>query len=208
MKDYSIGKDEARTFILRYEIDGDNMIVYYARNKKDIIPYSAENERKVLGHMKAQVRSREDRFSKTKHNIKIYGVCFIVFIGGRFLIPGSDLIAFLVSCGISSVINWPIYKKYQDYQKNRLFLEEEITLNSSVKTNPNVLSNTKLDTKEFEVAMSSKNPVFDINTIDKVSYEDLKTMLENIKRSQDMEYVYFDSNEKDIDETGKTMVLK
>lgn len=209
MKDYSFGKEEAKTFILRYEIDGDNMIVYYANNRKDVVPYNNLNEHKVLSKMKDQVYDCEKRFSKIRFEVKTWGVCLIVLLLCQAFIPGSNMIAFLISCVVSAVINLPITKKYNDYCKNRLFLKNDMTLNDHLKKNSNVLLNTKLNTKEFEATISSKDPVFDINTIDKVSYDDLKTMLENIKRSQDMGYVY-STNQEELKEEdkGKVKVLK
>lgn len=209
MKDYSFGKEEAKTFILKYEIDGDNIIVHYANNKKDVVPYNNLNEHKVLSKMRDQVYDCEKRFSKTKYNIRIYGVSLVIFLIFRYLIPGSPIISLLLSCVVSTFVNLPIYTKYNDYCKNRLFLKNDMTLNDHLKKNSNVLLNTKLNTKEFEATISSKDPVFDINTIDKVFYDDLKTMLENIKRSQDMGYVY-STNQEELKEEdkGKVKVLK
>ena len=63
MNDYTMEKEEQAYFILRYEVDQDKIRIYFAsdeRGEKYEIPYSLENEKKVLTKMKEQVTQSKD----------------------------------------------------------------------------------------------------------------------------------------------------
>ena len=55
MKDYTLNKDEKRTFILSYRIEKDDIIVKFADNKELKYPYTIELEKSILEKMKEQV---------------------------------------------------------------------------------------------------------------------------------------------------------
>ena len=65
-----------------------------------------------------------------------------------------------------------------------------IKLNNKVKESQNILSNVTNKTKRMVNTTPENKPVFNINKIDKVSLEDLKQILENIKRDEEFAFDY------------------
>ena len=66
MKDYTLDSEEAVSFILNYEIKDNQIIVNYANGEHYIIPYTNDNEEKILKKMEDQVYSAQyyDELSK------------------------------------------------------------------------------------------------------------------------------------------------
>jgi len=85
-----------------------------------------------------------------------------------------------------------------DIEKNKIFIINEIELNTNVKNNSNCLSNTTEKTKEIIAKNKEKN--ITVNTIDQIPYEDLKKILDNIRFEQELKI--------DHPEQQKTLVKK
>ncbi len=64
MKNYSLSHENSKTFILNYNIEDNQIIVNLASGEKYIIPYSVDNEKRLLERMKNQVNNSNDYKSK------------------------------------------------------------------------------------------------------------------------------------------------
>ena len=77
-----------------------------------------------------------------------------------------------------------------------MFLNNEELLNQKVKSNQNIISNTNTKIKELVASTPEDAQVFSLNTIDKIKYEDLKTIIENIKRDELFGFEYSSTEEE------------
>ncbi len=91
--------------------------------------------------------------------------------------------------------------KIRDIEKNKMFIENEEILKDNTKINQNALVNVSKKTQELVASTPEEKPIFTLNSIDKISYKDLKQILENIKREQRFGFDYSESQEE------KPMVL-
>jgi len=89
----------------------------------------------------------------------------------------------------------------KDLRKNKRFLAIKDTLNSNVRTNRNVLSNTSSKTKMMVAKTPEEKEVFNINSFNNVPYKDLIKIMDNIERS---ERFGFDYENVDIPSKPKT----
>lgn len=92
-----------------------------------------------------------------------------------------------------------------DIEKNRIFLHNETDLNRYIKSNPNVLSRTSNKTKKMIQSTPENKPIFTINSIDKMKYEELKGSIDDIKREEQFGFDY--SNAQDDKNATATWYL-
>lgn len=208
MKDYTFNNEDKKMFILSYKIKKDNIIIKLASKEKYIIPYSIENEQKILERMKEQITENVDFERKS---IKEYIVLVLITIAlglGTMLIAGKLLPGLIANPSIKTLLsNMPTFvvalitltslvftestkSILKDFRKNKLYLEKEEELNNKVKDNQNILSNVSNKTKKMVESTPEDKEVFDINKIDKISLKDLKQLLENFKRDDDFGFDY------------------
>ena len=76
----------------------------------------------------------------------------------------------------------------EDILKSELFLENELKLNYKIR-NQNVLDNSCQKVQELVKNTDLSKPVFTINTIDNISFEDLKDLIENIGKTEELENI-------------------
>lgn len=215
MKDYSLTYDGSKTFVLNYEISDNQIIVNLASGEKYTIPYTLENEKKLLERMKYQVQNSSDYVRKQEKNFSmswkwaIFELCMLLFNSISALTGASANILVSSLCagwfGIAltfRTLSMIISKKnIADVKKNRYFLENEERLNEKVRDNSNILSNTKQKTKEMVSSTPIEKEVFNINTIDQVTYSELKQIMANIERDESFGFDYSEVQEE------KPMVL-
>ena len=215
MKDYSLNYEDSKTFILNYKIEDNQIIVNLASGEEYIIPYSLENEKKLLEQMKEQVidsdvfKSKQEKRFSVAWKWAIWSGAMLVF-NAVVLATGSSSLpivngicagwfVFDTTYRVYSMIDSK--KKIKDVNKNRMFLNNEELLNEKVKSNQNILSNTNTKTKELVASTPEDAQVFSLNTMDKIKYQELKTILENIKRDEQFGFEYSSTEEE------KPMVL-
>lgn len=208
MKDYTINNEDKKMFILSYKVKKDNIIVKLASNEKYIIPYTEENEGKILDRMREQITENVDF---ERRSIKEYILLLLLtialgvgtlIISAKFLpnlithpsiktilanIPTFGAAAITAISGIFTISTAEILK---DFRKNKLYLEKEEELNDKVKENQNILSNVSNKTRKMVESTPEDKEVFDINKMNKVSLQDLKQLLENIKRDEEFDFDY------------------
>lgn len=215
MKDYSLNYEDSKTFILNYKIEHNQIIVILASGENYVIPYSLENEKNLLERMKKQVLSSSEFETKQKKRFSSawkwaiwsgFMLAFnsIVLATGNSIFPVASgicagLFGFDITCRVYSMIDSK--GKIKDIYKNKMFLNNEELLNEKVKSNQNILSNTNTKTKELVASTPEDVPVFSLNTMDKIKYQELKTILENIKRDEQFGFDYSSAQEE------KPMVL-
>jgi len=199
MKDYTLNFNELKMFILNYEIKNDEIIINYADELKSIIPYSLENEEKILKKMKEQVinavASKNKIKSKinTSYNLSILYLLLIVF---NLLILNEGISesislsviltiysSIMAIVNITSLITNSIKKK--DIDKHFEFLNHEDNINQYIKENKDILVNVNNKTKEILKPIIKEKHKVNLNDIDKVDYNDLTKIINDIKYIND-----------------------
>ena len=217
MKDYSLNLEDSKTFVLNYTIKGNEITVNLANGENYVIPYTTENEVKLLEKMKIQVLQseqfmikQEKRFSKSWKwaiwdvSILALNVFSVITFASRYnvlLTKGGGMcvswFVFDIAYRINSMIDSK--KNIKDINKNRMLLNNEERQNEKVKENYNILAHTDKKTKEIVHSIPVDQPVFTLNSIDKIKYEELKQILKNIDREEKFGFDYSsESNEKSL----------
>lgn len=208
MHDYTFGinddqkQDEARNkFILKYKIKYHNnkkkIIVYLANHKKLVFDYTKELEQGILNAMKENVYNYKEIMDKVPNKEKeqlgtmlfIFGALWIIISLISTITSGYIKDTSIMSLFFSSMLttvglkyNKNQTKRYEDFKKNMLFLENEARINQSVLENTNTLKNIISKKSHNKIVMKPDgNKGFTINSIDKMSLNELKRMIELIK---------------------------
>lgn len=208
MHDYTFGinddqkQDEARNkFILKYKIKYHNnkkkIIVYLANHKKVVFDYTKELEQGILNAMKENVYNYKEIMDKVPNKEKeqlgtmlfIFGALWIIISLISTITSGYIKDTSIMSLFFSSMLttvglkyNKNQTKRYKDFKKNMLFLENEARINQSVLENTNTLKNIISKKSHNKIVMKPDgNKGFTINSIDKMSLNELKRMIELIK---------------------------
>ena len=71
MKDYSLNFDDSKKFILSYKIENGKIIAKLASGELYTVPYSDENENKIISKMEDQARYAQTKPLKTLDKILI-----------------------------------------------------------------------------------------------------------------------------------------
>ena len=193
-----------KMFVLNYEIKNNKIIINFADGGNSIIPYTLENEKKILEKMKTQVINAKNyisKFEKKESNSILWlSICFVCMLLNILLLISklsnfpSVNISILVSYSIVFLANLGIYKysktKLDDINKNLMFLNNSEQINKMVKSNQNILSNIKSNTKNIINTSIKNNKELTLNSIDKIKYKELKKILENIKREIEFNFDY------------------
>ncbi len=205
MKDYTIDKELKKTFILNYEIKEGKIIVFLASKEKYILPDTRENELTVLKAMKKQVKHYLKR-KETMERFQMFGgkcilvgllACVGIFSFTNPIYVMASFVFFLLAqiIGIGSIIEFT--KELKDLEKNELFLEYEKQINTNEEYQSEKTRNKKQQLVEkINQAMpktietyveerlapieSPEVPLFNLNTIDKISYKELKELTDLI----------------------------
>lgn len=202
MKDYSLTYRDKVRFILNYEVKDNKIIINYATGEKKEIPYSREDEDKILDKMKMQVVESDEITKEVTSNFKSLVIPFgIVGYGSSYIMLSNiinnlgnsqisnnieRIISFLVVCLSLSVFptvkGIKYYKLLRDIDKNSLFQDKNFYMNCNMRIEDKYLEGLSKKTKEIIRSTIDGDNIFTFNTIDKMSYKDLKKVLENIER--------------------------
>lgn len=175
--------------------------------KQKEIKYSKENEMNILKTMKQQLLNKgylnaeknylEACYSDFKMNL-LRTIIFLIinsfFIGTTLPIILLILLFFYFSLTLKDLVSYFYTKRKiriieEDFLKSELFLENEIKLNNVIRYNQNVLDYSSFKIKEIVKSTKLNKPVFTINTIDNISYEELKDFVENLKTVESLEKI-------------------
>lgn len=199
MKDYYKLDDK---FILNYKVKKDNIIIKFTNGQKWIA--SKDNANLVNLIMEKQVK-KMDKGSLTKDENKIIKKTFLlvsltvigillalVFSFSNILISYMFGFASFVG-GIFICQNISKLSEINDSIKNIEFIENEELINEELKKE-DVLINSPRKVKKI-VSKRKDEPAFDINNIEKLSYDELKELLKVIENVKNLT-----SNEEIIEE--------
>lgn len=216
MKDYSLNLEDSKIFVLNYTVKDNQITVHFANGKNYVIPYTTANEVKLLKKMKTQVLQSDEFMNQQKKRLSISRIWIIFSVG--LLVPNVILLANGTSVvpiinGLSVIlltfdIGYRIYsiidskRNIKDINKNKMLLKNEEKLNEKITENHNILANTNEKIKAMAHSTPESQPVFTLNSIDKIKYEELQQILENIDREEEFDFDYFRESEE------KPLVLK
>ena len=195
MKDYELDLEKSKYFILNYEIVKNEIIINLGTGDKYPIPYTIENEKRILEQMKKQVENfNGTEFSKKQYIEMDRGIvsittililiATILFISPINMSIMTYAATMLVCVPIRTFFKIQLDKSnkiLEDLKKNKKFIFNELELDTNIKNNPNCLSNTSKKAKEIISKNKSSEQKVTINTIDQISSEDLQKILDNIK---------------------------
>ncbi len=212
MKDYTFELQDKKTFILYYEIKDNDMILHLADGNTYTVPYTKDNEKRVLSKMEMQVvhtrifkEDRRERNSKSGKRMLFY--LFMILVNILLLINGAGIFsAIAIGCfalaEICAVLTFiKSSNELNDAYKNTEFLEKKEELNEALKTNKNMLNNVKKETKDYVSSIINNNEELDINKIDEIPYDQLIIMLGNLKNAKTFNFDF------SVDEEEKPAVL-
>lgn len=196
MKDYTLDKLAQEKFIKNYKVKNDKIIINLASKEKYVIPYTKENEEKVLTKMEEQVNNARIKPIGIINKFLV-GVSYGALALALYLsIVETAILYFVVAFGLSSFFTYQLVGnqiKVKDLEKQRFFLDNRKLINDNIKKSPNMTLG--LDKKIVtQIERSDEQKIFDINLIDSYSLDDLKKLKRNILRFEEFS---FDEEDKD-----------
>lgn len=207
MKDYST-LDNYKEFILSYKIVDNKIIIKLASEYDYIIPYTKENENKIIHKMETQIMNiKLNPISSLDKLVAFFCPLVLPFAIANFINYGGWLYAIILFLIATDAIYYPIKwinynRKRKDYEKLKIFLDNKKELNDSIENNNNMLLGLSSKVKkEIELQQSNNQKPININNIDNYSLDDLKKLKENLLRIKSFN---FDENIKE----EKTYVLR
>lgn len=223
MMNYSLDLEESETFVLNYTVKDNKITVNLANDENYDVLYTPKTEKMLLKKMKTQVlqsykfmNKQEEELLKI-HKKVLYDIVIIALAIGLGLLlnissPMIDIdifnLPFVVSLVAGSFVLFSdistmedIKTKIEDVKKSMLFVINEERINNSIKANQKILSNTTSATKELVQSGSVDQSAMTINSVDKIEYEELIQILENIDNEEQFDFACSDTSGE------KTLVL-
>ena len=189
MKDYSLNYDDSKKFILSYKIENGKIVAKLASGELYTVPYSEENENKIISRMEKQARYAQPKPLKTPDKILAISQPLVLPIAiMNFVNNGGWFCGIMLAIIVEGAIYYPAKAiinaiKKRDIKKLNYFLDNKEELNESIEKSENMkLGVSKKAVKEIELQRSENKQPFNINNIDNYSLSDLKALRENIER--------------------------
>lgn len=199
MKDYTFDKISREKFIKNYKIKDNQIIINLASKEKYVIPYTKENEEKILARMEEQVNSSYIKPLGVIYKSLVAGSYIWILIGIYMYVVSVGILNIALALGTSALFNIKMFihqSKVKDLEKQKFFLEYRKMLNDNIKKSSNMtLGVDKKIVKKVE--QTEDSPTFDINSIDSYSLNDLKKLRRNILRFQEFGFDEKTNEEKD-----------
>lgn len=187
MKDYSIGKNSSKYFILNYIIIGNTIVVYYANDDVDTFEYSIDKEKEILERMKYQVISAKKFYKGLNTKLEIFLKLFIneILLFIMFIVACMSINLTLIPNIIGGIL-LPLsmiitgYKLNKcnkirnDFKKHLLFINNEDYLNNIIRDNRDATKGLNEELRRKLNNNESNNFRFTINTIDGIEYRELR----------------------------------
>ena len=195
MKNYALTKEEKNSFILNYKVVDDKkrgklIIIYLATGIVLEEVYSFEREKAVLEKMKKQIINASKCIDVEKNNIKkdyrysiLAFIYFIVIANSNKLLNQKtikilgSIELFAIICNLVTTI---ISKnKIDNINKNKLFIDNMHLFDDDF-FDYDLLSGIKEKSKIKII----KDDNININNVDKISYNELETLINNIRKDK------------------------
>lgn len=212
MKDYSLNYDDSKKFILSYKIENGKIVAKLASGELYTVPYSEENENKIISRMEKQARYAQPKTLKTPEKIlAISQPLFLPMAIINFVNNGGWFYGILLAVIAVGAVGYPAKGiinaiKKRDIKKLNYFLDNKEELNESVEKSENMkLGVSKKAVKEIELQRSENKQPFNINNIDNYSLSDLKALRENIERISTFGFNEEPILEDTIEEKGQVL---
>lgn len=200
MKDYSMNLFERQLFILNYDKYEDHIVVNFASGLKMYVEYTKEAEEEILNVMRMQVLNTDKLTKECISNFKTfviplsiigYGPLRLTFSQIQNMIANNEdptyymvMSALCLSLGLSQTIKGiKYYNLLKDIDKNYLFLENEYHINYHMRVEDKYLEGLSRTARDIIIKNKDEDNIFTFNTIDKMSYRDIKKVLENINNN-------------------------
>lgn len=167
--------------------------------------YSKEKEIDILKQMKNQLSNKNyikaektyllacyDDFKRNLLRTLLFFMIIVFSIGTPYITGILIFTSFYFVLTLKELVSYfcakiKIRVVEEDILKSELFLENELKLNDKIKNNQEVLNNSSIKVKELVKNTDLSKPVFTINTINNISYEELKNLLETIEIVEEFE---------------------
>lgn len=207
MKDYTIKEKEK--FILCFEETEEKLIVHYASGKKKKKKNTEKHKRKLLEKMENQVENAKETKAEwaeqEKKNKKF--ILYLIIAAGIYsavvfgvLHLGYAYLGVVIGCYIIPTIkNYKKMKQAQillkDLEKNEMYLEfdeireeESIRILAEIREYAKEKGATTEQLEEIPATIENLDEEININSVDKMTYLEMKEMLENAKRLRNTEF--------------------
>ena len=217
-----------KTFILKYEINGKDIIVFFADNTQYKLEHTKDNEIKILKRMKEQINQYKQVFDEYLINDKsqfkyfdefIYIFLVLLFLGISCFLLGNGLIitnilglifTILGSMGVFGKILINVINKIitDDYKKTIMFLENEVVINEKINSQEckNIFMNVNNRVKDACPAKDDGSIEVTINSIDRLNLCELKLLVESIKKET---FIFSESKIEELEkEKSNIKILK
>ena len=180
MKDYSLNYDDSKKFILSYKIENGKIVAKLASGESCTVPYSEENENKIISRMEEQARYAQPKPLRMLDKILTISQPLMLPIAiMNFVNNGGWFYGMFLAIIVEGAIYYPA-KKLNYFLDHKEELNENIE--KSEKSENIKLGVSKKAIKQIELQKSKNKQPFNINNIDNYSLSDLKALRENIKR--------------------------
>lgn len=206
MKDYTLSNEKQKeSFIVNFQVENENIIINYADNTREVIPYNKESKEcllrvleKQLGFGKNALDIIDSKLKDLKNDISLIIKLLIVFLF-LILLLGQFSYLYYILGGISTLIsiippiitgiNLELTKKEitEDLKKHELFLATAENLNNYGNNSQVLLNVTKKTAAKIKTMEQTNDDIFDINSIHNMTFKELLTLCENIEQILQME---------------------
>jgi len=189
---------QEKNIISGYRVKGKKIIINFDKSKfgsrKFVVDKTKENEKIILNRMEEQVKELNEEKVTKEYNknlsVSVYSVIASLF--------GTS---FSLACLAFSVMAWPIFvltllsygflinsvikfAKADEKMVGLTYIKNEEKINDSIAKNENILASAPKRVQKMADKKVDK-PAFDINTINKLTYEELQQLLEVIERNEE-----------------------
>ena len=179
MKDYSLNHDDSKKFILSYKIENGKIVAKLASGESYTVPYSEENENKIISRMEEQARYAQPKPLQMVDKILTISQPLMLPISiMNFVNNGGWFYGMLLAIIVESAIYYPAKTiinaiKKRDIKKLNYFLDHKEELNENIEKSENIkLGVSKKAIKQIELQKSKNKQPFNINNIDNYSLSD------------------------------------
>lgn len=192
MLDYSLDKEEGKTFILNYEPMGENLKVNVASGDDYNVPNTKENKQSLINKMENQVsdsweyKNKQEKRKKSAIGWLIYDAAFIflnivTMCFNPSVLSGICIGLFLFS-GFGQILSLKDAKaKLKDVKKNELFLNNKTSINSYLEK-----GNIEVKEETMNPVQEENEPILTINDVHDMSYDDVDRIVTDIRRDREL----------------------
>ena len=215
MKDYTINasNNSSNSFILNYTIADSLIIVNLASGRKNVFPYSIEKEVEILEQMRQQVLNSSDfrmnqefRFSDSKAVAFLTSLMALTSGYEAIITFEPSYLLFLAAYGVSLFICsnkvkdiLDSYSLIKDYEKNKMFVDNEKLIGDSLAT----YYSRRHDTKTKNIVDDLKVKKLTLNSIDLIKFKELKELVDTINKDKEEGSSYSELQDEKISQLIK-----